>query len=77
MWIMTSARLTVGSALQAAIVAEFVGATSGLGYLTSVGQNAFDTNAVWAAVFVAMVIAVLVDRLLYLLQRRLTRWTPT
>jgi NitT/TauT family transport system permease protein len=75
-WIMTSARLTVGWALQAAIVAEFIGATAGLGYLTVTGQNDFNTNEVWAATFVVLVIAVVVDRFLYLVQRRLTRWMP-
>ena len=75
-WIMTSARITVGLALQAAIVAEFIGASSGLGYLTTVGQSQFDTNIVWAAIIVVMVLAVIIDRGLYGLQRRLTRWMP-
>ena len=75
-WIMTSARITVGLALQAAIVAEFIGSTAGLGYLTTVGQSQFDTNIVWAAIIVVMVLAVIIDRGLYGLQRRLTRWMP-
>jgi NitT/TauT family transport system permease protein len=75
-WIMTSARLTVGLALQGAIIAEFVGAQSGLGYLTTIGQNQFDTNVVWAATVVILVLAVVTDRALYLLQRHLTRWMP-
>ncbi len=51
---MTSARITVGLALQAAIVAEFIGSTEGLGYLTTVGQSQFDTNIVWAAIIVVI-----------------------
>ncbi|MET4538452.1 NitT/TauT family transport system permease protein [Arthrobacter bambusae] len=74
LWVGTSARITFGFAIQAAIVAEFTGADSGLGYLMVVGQNSFDVNVVWAATFAAIVIAVLVDRGLLLVQAYFSRW---
>jgi len=40
-----------------------VGSTAGLGYLTVVGQSQFDTNIVWAAIIVVMVLAVIIDNL--------------
>jgi ABC-type nitrate/sulfonate/bicarbonate transport system permease component len=73
---MTSARIIVGLALQAAIVAEFIGSTAGLGYRTTVGQSQFDTSIVWAAIIVVMILAVIIDRGLYVLQRRLSRRMP-
>ena len=75
-WILTSARLTVGWALQSAIFAEFIGATSGLGYLTISSQNSFDSSGVWASTFVVVVLAIVVDRALLLVQRRMSRWMP-
>lgn len=76
-WVMTSARFTAGIALQSAIVAEFIGANSGIGYLTVLGQNRFDVNFVWAAIALVVVVAFGLDRVLDLLQRTLTRWnTP-
>jgi ABC-type nitrate/sulfonate/bicarbonate transport system permease component len=45
LWVGTSARITFGFAIHAAIVAEFTGANSGLGYLTVLGQNSFDRTS--------------------------------
>lgn len=73
-WVMTSARFTAGTALQSAIVAEFIGASSGIGYLTVLGQNRFDVNYVWAAISLVVLVAFLLDRVLDALQRRLNRW---
>ena len=74
MWVGTSARITFGFAIQAAIVAEFTGASSGLGYLMVRGQNSFNVNMVWAATVATIVVAVVVDQLLRLVQERFSRW---
>ncbi|WP_285251264.1 ABC transporter permease [Pseudarthrobacter sp. fls2-241-R2A-168] len=74
LWVGTSARITFGFAVQAAIVAEFTGADSGLGFLMVKGQNSFDVNVVWAATFAAIVFAVLVDRALLFVQAYFSRW---
>lgn len=76
LWVGTSARITFGFAIQAAIIAEFTGASSGLGYLMTLGQNSFDVNVVWAATFAAVIVAVIVDRLLSLVQGYFSRWQP-
>lgn len=74
LWVGTSARITFGFAIQAAIVAEFTGAGSGLGYLMVVGQNSFDVNVVWAATVAAIVVAAVVDRGLLFVQNYFSRW---
>lgn len=74
LWIGTSARVTFGFAIQAAIVAEFTGASSGLGYLMVLGQNSFDINVVWAAAVTVIVVAVAVDLALQAVQRYFSRW---
>ena len=75
-WIISSARLTMGYAFQAAIAAEFVGATSGLGYLTQIGRERLDVNQVWASLFVLVIIAFVLDGAISLVDRRVLRWMP-
>jgi ABC-type nitrate/sulfonate/bicarbonate transport system permease component len=75
-WIISSARVTMGYAFQAAIAAEFVGATSGLGYLAQVGSQRLDVNQVWAALIVLVVIAFVLDGVIALVDRRVLRWMP-
>jgi NitT/TauT family transport system permease protein len=73
-WILSSARLSAGFALQAAVVSEFLGPTKGLGYLAALGTATFDINETWAAIALVIVIGIIVDALMALLQRRLLRW---
>lgn len=75
-WIISSARFTVAFALHAAILAEFIGATRGIGYLTVLGQGQLNVSMVWAAVICVVVLAVLVDLTLVRIQSYLTRWMP-
>jgi NitT/TauT family transport system permease protein len=73
-WIFSSSRVTAGFALQAAIVAEFLGPTKGLGYLAVQGTARFDINQTWAAITVMVVIGLIVDALLATVERRVSRW---
>jgi NitT/TauT family transport system permease protein len=75
-WVMTSARLGVGLAFQAAVVAEFFGAGHGLGYLIVQGQQTFTAGEIWGAIVVTVVLAWVIDFLLSLLDRRVSRWVP-
>lgn len=75
-WVMTSARLAVGLAFQAAVVAEFFGAGHGLGYLIVHGQQVFDVKEIWAAITVTVILAWIIDGLLAVLDQRVSRWLP-
>jgi NitT/TauT family transport system permease protein len=76
LWVLSTCRVTFGLAFQAAISAELISSTSGLGYLASQGLSRFDVNAVYAALLVVTVVAVIVDGGLGLIERRATRWMP-
>lgn len=76
LWVLSTCRVTFGLAFQAAISAELITSTSGLGYLAAKGQSLFDVNAVYAALAVVTVVAVVVDGGLGLVERRATRWMP-
>lgn len=74
--LIANARSNVGFAFQAALVAEFVGGASGLGYLIVRGQNTFDIDSIWAALVIVVAVSIVIDRLLVLMQGRASRWLP-
>ncbi|WP_030175974.1 MULTISPECIES: ABC transporter permease [Actinomycetes] len=75
-WVIGSTRTTLGYAFQAAIVAEFVGASVGLGYLVVRGQFNLNVNEIWAALLVVTLLAWILDALVSVADRRLLRWMP-
>ena len=74
-WLFSSLRVSVGLAVGAAVVAEFVGAARGLGYLISSGANLFRTADVYAGLLVVVIVVAIIDTLLRLLERSLTQWS--
>jgi NitT/TauT family transport system permease protein len=75
-WITATARVTVGLAFQAAIASEFIGAAKGLGYLVVLGESTQRPQEIFGAIAIMLAIAVVVDTLLGVLERRATRWMP-
>jgi NitT/TauT family transport system permease protein len=74
--LLSSARTTLGFALQATLVSEFVGAAGGLGFLIVKGQQTFDVSTIWAALVVVVVLAVILDAVVAAFERHATRWLP-
>lgn len=68
--------LRIGATLSVigAVVGEFVGAKSGLGFLVNVGRGVFDTALVFVAVFTLITMALVLYGLVTLLERRLLKW---
>lgn len=75
-WLLTSARVSVGLAIQCVLVAELFGAPKGLGYLILSGEQTFKTGQVYAAVVIAMAIAWLLDLGLSRVEARAAGWVP-
>jgi len=73
-WIFSSLHISIGFAIIAVVVGEYLGASRGVGYMISQAEGVFDTTGVFAgmAILAAVVLAVgmLVDRL----ERYLLRW---
>ena len=76
LWVLSTARLTVGYAFNATIAAEFIGANKGLGFLLALGQNSTNAVQVWGALTVTVVLAIIIDTLLAAVESRATRWMP-
>lgn len=72
-WIVSGLRLNVGFALIGAVVGEYIAAKKGLGYLVYYSGTLYDLNAVWVGLFMLMGVALALDYLVTLIERRF-RW---
>lgn len=70
-------RIAVPFSLVGAVVGEIVAANRGLGWLITYAAGQFDTNAVFAGLFVLMVVAVVLNELLSVIERHTLRWKPS
>lgn len=75
--LISSARTTLGFALQATLVSEFIGTADGLGFLIVKGQQTFDVSAIWAALVVVVMLAVALDLALSRGERYALRWNAS
>jgi sulfonate transport system permease protein len=75
-WIFSSLHVSIGLAIVAVVVGEYLGASGGIGYLIAQAEGVFDTTGVFAGMTVlalgVLSVGVLVDRL----ERRLLAWKP-
>jgi NitT/TauT family transport system permease protein len=76
-WIIASLHTSFGFALVGAVVGEFIGSIHGLGHLIAFAQGTFDTNGVFAAMFILAVIALGAEFLITTLENRLITWRPS
>lgn len=76
-WIFSGLKVSVGMALIGAIVGEFIGARSGVGYYISYSASLFDTAGVFVGIFILMLMAVALNELIKLVERRFLKWRPT
>jgi len=75
-WVFAAFKLSVGYALIGAIVGEFVGSTSGLGYQLTQAQGLLDTDRVFSIVVLTGVLAGLVLYLAALVENKVLKWRP-
>jgi NitT/TauT family transport system permease protein len=68
--------LRVGATLSVigAVVGEFVGAKSGLGFLVNVGRGVYDTALVFVAVFTLITMALVLYSLVALVEKHFLKW---
>jgi NitT/TauT family transport system permease protein len=60
----------------AAIVGEYLGSTSGLGYIIAQSEGAFDQTGMMAGLVVLSAFVVTVAGVVAWLERRLLKWKP-
>lgn len=75
-WIFSSLHISVGFAITGAVVGEYLGASAGVGYAIAQAQGVFDTEGVFAGMFILMVVVLIIDILVNRVERHLLRWRP-
>jgi NitT/TauT family transport system permease protein len=75
-WIFSSLHVSIGLAIIAVVVGEYLGASSGIGYLVAQAEGVFDTTGVFAGMSVLAIGVLLVGGVVNRLERRLLRWKP-
>ncbi|WOS65642.1 ABC transporter permease [Sinorhizobium fredii] len=73
-YIMAGLRLAIGKAVIAMIIAEFLTAISGLGGIIINAANSFRTAEMFVPIICVMILAVVLDRLVAWLERKVAPW---
>jgi NitT/TauT family transport system permease protein len=75
-WILTGIRGGIGSSLLGAIVGEYMGASSGLGWMIQFATTTYQIDRVMSCILILLIIGLVLNKGLYFLERSLLRWRP-
>jgi len=75
-WVFSSLHTSVGLAFVGAVVGEYLGSASGVGYLIHQAEGVFDINTVMAGILVLTAFALALDGAVGRIERRLLTWQP-
>ena len=75
-WVFASLHASVGMAFVGSVVGEYLGAARGGGYRILQAEGVFDVDTVFAGIIVLTLAALLLDRLVSLVERRALAWRP-
>jgi len=75
-WVFSSLHTSVGLAFVGAVVGEYLGSASGVGYLIHQAEGVFDINTVMAGIVVLTAFALALDGAVGRLEKRLMVWQP-
>jgi NitT/TauT family transport system permease protein len=73
-WVFTGLRLSVPYALIGAVVGEIIASNRGLGYLVAHAAGQFDTAGTFAALLSIVILALVLNKIVVLAERRLMPW---
>jgi len=76
-WVFSSLHTSVGMAFVGAVVGEYLGSASGVGYLIQQAEGAFDINTVFAGILVLTAFALVLDFAVARVERKLLVWRPS
>jgi NitT/TauT family transport system permease protein len=75
-WALASLRASVGFAFLAAVVAEYIGASVGVGYLIGLAAQVGSVTQIFAGICVIMIMVLPLNFVVSLIESRLERWRP-
>jgi NitT/TauT family transport system permease protein len=75
-WVFSSLHTSVGLAFVGAVVGEYLGSASGVGYLIHQAEGVFDINTVMAGILVLTGFALALDGAVGRIEHSLMKWRP-
>lgn len=75
-WVFSSLHTSVGMAFLGAVVGEYMGSTSGVGYLILQAEGTLDVNTVLAGILLLTAFAIVLDSFVTRIENRLLAWKP-
>lgn len=75
-WVFSSLHTSVGLAFVGAVVGEYLGSASGVGYLILQAEGTLDVNTVFAGIVVLTVFALVLDGMVTLVEDHMLSWKP-
>jgi ABC-type nitrate/sulfonate/bicarbonate transport system, permease component len=75
-WVFSSLHTSVGLAFVGAVVGEYLGSASGVGYLILQAEGTLDVNTVFAGIVVLTIFALVLDALVSVVEDRMLAWQP-
>lgn len=75
-WIFSSLHVSIGFAIIAVVVGEYLGAARGIGYMIAQAEGVFDTTGVFAGMTILAAFVLLVGAVVTRVEKRLVRWKP-
>jgi NitT/TauT family transport system permease protein len=75
-WIFSSLHVSIGMAIIAVVVGEYMGSSRGIGFLIARAEGVFDTTGVFAGMTILAIGVLLVGSGVSRLERHLLRWKP-
>ncbi|HEY4373177.1 MAG TPA: ABC transporter permease [Burkholderiales bacterium] len=75
-WVFASLHNAVGLAFVGAVVGEYLGSASGVGYLIHQAEGVFDINTVFAGIVLLTIFAIVLDWIVGIIEKRLMVWQP-
>jgi NitT/TauT family transport system permease protein len=75
-WCFVGLRIALPYSLTGAVVGEFISSTEGIGYQINNATATFDTAGVFAGLVLLTVIALILNAILDVIEKRMSRWSP-
>src|SRR2546425_2340708 len=75
-WIFSSLHVSIGFAIIAVVVGEYMGSSKGIGYTIAQAEGVFDTTGVFAGMAILAAVVLMVGWGVNRLERWLLRWKP-
>lgn len=75
-WIITGIRGGIGASLLGAIVGEYMGASTGLGWMVQYSTTTYQVDRVMSCLFILLIIGLFYSKTLKFCEKKLLKWRP-